>query len=81
MSRSAFFKHFKDATSMSPIQYQKRLRLLEARRLMVDEGETAEGSASRVGYNSPSQFSREYSRMFGSSPSRDARHAKQAVAS
>ena len=81
MSRSAFFKHFKDATSMSPIKYQKRLRLLEARRLMVDEGETAEGSAYRVGYKSPSQFSREYSRMFGNSPSRDARHAKQAVAS
>ncbi len=79
MSRSAFFKHFKDATSMSPIQYQKRLRLLEARRLMVDEGETAEGSASRVGYKSPSQFSREYSRMFGNSPSRDARKTRQAV--
>jgi len=43
---------------MSPIQYQKRLRLLEARRLMVDEGETAEGSAYKVGYKSPSQFSR-----------------------
>ena len=81
MSRSAFFKHFKEATSMSPIQYQKRLRLLEARRLMVDEGETAEGSAYRVGYKSPSQFSREYSRMFGNSPSREARKAKQAVAS
>ena len=81
MSRSAFFKRFKDATSMSPIQYQKRLRLLEARRLMVDDGETAEGSAYRVGYKSPSQFSREYSRMFGKSPSRDARNAKQAVAS
>lgn len=72
MSRSAFFKHFKDVTSMSPIQYQKRLRLLEARRLMVEEGETAESSAYRVGYKSASQFSREYSRMFGKSPSRDA---------
>jgi len=72
MSRSAFFKHFKEVTALSPIQYQKRLRLLEARRLMTEEGETAEGSAFKVGYNSPSQFSREYSRMFGSPPLRDA---------
>ena len=57
---------------MSPIQYQKRLRLLEARRLMVDEDETAERSSLRVGYRSASQFSREYSRMFGASPRRDA---------
>jgi AraC-like DNA-binding protein len=71
MSRSAFLKHFKEVTAMSPIQYQKRLRLLEARRLMTDEGETAEGSAFKVGYNSASQFSREYSRMFGDSPLRD----------
>ena len=72
MSRSAFFKHFKEVTAMSPIQYQKRLRLLEARRLMVDGGETAEASAFKVGYKSASQFSREYSRMFGNSPLRDA---------
>jgi len=72
MSRAAFFKHFKEITSMSPIQYQKRLRLLEARRLMTDEGETAEGSAFKVGYKSASQFSREYSRMFGNSPIRDS---------
>jgi len=72
MSRSAFFKNFREATAMSPIQYQKRLRLLEARRLMVDDGETAESSAFKVGYNSSSQFSREYSRMFGNSPLRDA---------
>ncbi len=77
MSRSAFFKHFKQVTSMSPIQYQKRLRLLEARRLMIDEDETAEGSAFKVGYNSASQFSREYSRMFGSSPLRDAMKFKR----
>ena len=61
MSRSAFFQHFKDVTAMSPIQYQKRLRLLEARRLMVDEDETAERSSFRVGYRSASQFSRELS--------------------
>jgi transcriptional regulator GlxA family with amidase domain len=57
---------------MSPIQYQKRLRLLEARRLMIEEGETTEGSAFKVGYKSSSQFSREYSRMFGDAPRRDA---------
>ena len=77
MSRSAFFKHFKEVTAMSPIQYQKRLRLLEARRLMTDEGESAEGSAFKVGYNSASQFSREYSRMFGNSPLRDATKIKK----
>ena len=76
MSRSAFFKHFKEVTAMSPIQYQKRLRLLEARRLMVDTGETAGGSAFKVGYKSASQFSREYSRMFGNSPLRDAMKVK-----
>ena len=77
MSRSAFFKHFKEATAMSPIQYQKRLRLLKARRLMIEEGETAEGAAFKVGYNSASQFSREYSRMFGNSPLRDALKVKK----
>ena len=77
MSRSAFFKHFKQVTAMSPIQYQKRLRLHEARRLLIDEGETAERSAFRVGYKSASQFSREYSRMFGNSPLRDVRGPAQ----
>ena len=73
MSRSAFFTYFKEVTSMSPIQFQKRLRLLEAKRLMRDENETAESSAYRVGYKSASQFSREYFRMFGGSPARDAK--------
>jgi AraC-like DNA-binding protein len=72
MSRSAFFKHFKAVTAVSPIQYKKRLQLLEARRLMVDEDETAERSAFAVGYKSASQFSREYSRMFGTAPRRNA---------
>ena len=71
MSRSSFFRHFKEVTSISPIQYRKRLRLLAARRLMIDEGENAESSAFRVGYKSASQFSREYSRMFGLSPAED----------
>jgi AraC-like DNA-binding protein len=78
MSRSAFFKHFKEVTTMSPIQYQKRLRLLEARRLMIDEGETAEGSAFKAGYRSASQFSREYSRMFGGPPLRNVIKLKNA---
>jgi len=72
LSWSVFFKDFKEMTAMSPIQYQKRLRLLEARRLMTEEGETAEGSAYKVGYNSASQFSREYSRLFGNPPMRDS---------
>ncbi|KYF75879.1 AraC family transcriptional regulator [Sorangium cellulosum] len=80
MSRAAFFKRFKEATAMSPLQYQKRLRLLEARRLMVEEGVGAEASAFRVGYTSASQFSREYSRMFGNPPRRDARALQQTAA-
>ncbi|UYL08852.1 AraC family transcriptional regulator [Bdellovibrio sp. SKB1291214] len=77
MSRSAFFKHFKEVTAMSPIQYQKRLRLLEAKRLMMDENETAESSAFKVGYKSASQFSREYSRMFGKAPLKDVTALKK----
>jgi transcriptional regulator GlxA family with amidase domain len=77
MSRSAFFKHFKEVTAMSPIQYQKRLRLHEARRLMIEQGHSAEKSSFEVGYQSPSQFSREYSRMFGISPARDANRVKR----
>jgi AraC-like DNA-binding protein len=67
------------AFSERSVIYQKRLRLLEARRLMIEDGETAEGSASKVGYRSASQFSREYSRMFGSSPLRDAMKIKEMV--
>jgi AraC-like DNA-binding protein len=77
MSRSAFFKHFNEITAMSPIQYQKRFRLLEARRLMIEQDETAESSAFKVGYRSASQFSREYTRMFGSSPFRDVAEIKK----
>ncbi len=78
MSRSSFFKTFKEVTAMSPIQYQKRLRLLEARRLMTVDSETAERAAFKVGYHSASQFSREYSRMFGNSPLRDIMEIKKA---
>jgi transcriptional regulator GlxA family with amidase domain len=65
MSPSSFHFHFKEATAMSPLQYQKRLRLLEARRLLLVEGADAASAAYRVGYESASQYSREYSRMFG----------------
>jgi AraC-like DNA-binding protein len=79
MSRSAFFQHFKDVTSLSPIQYQKRLRLLEAQQLMVQAEQTAQTSAYRVGYQSASQFSREYTRMFGDSPSHHAARLRRAA--
>jgi len=71
MSPSSFHHHFKEVTAMSPLQYQKRLRLLEARRIMLSEEADASSAAYRVGYESPSQFSREYSRMFGAPPVRD----------
>ncbi|MBA4064828.1 MAG: AraC family transcriptional regulator CmrA [Isosphaera sp.] len=71
MSPSAFHLHFKSVTALSPLQYQKRLRLQEARRLMAAEGLDAGETAFRVGYESPSQFGREYLRMFGASPKRD----------
>ncbi len=71
MSPSSFHHHFKEVTSMSPLQYQKQLRLLEARRLMLAENSNAATAADQVGYESTSQFSREYSRMFGSPPIRD----------
>jgi AraC-like DNA-binding protein len=71
MSPSAFHLHFKGLTALSPLQYQKRLRLQEARRLMLGEGLDAAEAAFRVGYESPSQFSREYRRTFGAPPRRD----------
>lgn len=71
MSPSAFHLHFKGVTAMSPLQYQKQLRLQEARRLMMGEGLDAAEAAFRVGYESPSQFSREYRRMFGAPPRQD----------
>lgn len=72
MSLTAFHKHFKHLTSLTPGQYQKRLRLIEARRLMLEEGFAASGAAFEVGYESVSQFTREYRRMFHDSPKRDA---------
>ena len=65
---------------MTPLQYQKQLRLLEARRLMVAEGANVETAAFRVGYESPSQFSRDYSRVFGGPPRRDVVALRSRVA-
>jgi AraC-like DNA-binding protein len=71
MSPSAFHQHFKAVTTMSPLQYQKTLRLQEARRLMLSTLADAGIAARRVGYSSASQFSREYARHFGTSPMKD----------
>lgn len=71
MGLSTFHQHFKALTAMSPLQYQKQLRLTEARRLMLSERLDASTAAFRVGYESPSQFSREYRRLFGTPPSKD----------
>ena len=72
MSPSSFHQHFKQLTSVTPLQFQKHLRLLESRRMMVAEAASVEDAAYKVGYESPSQFSREYSRMFGVAPKQDA---------
>ncbi|MGF6529545.1 MULTISPECIES: AraC family transcriptional regulator [Paraburkholderia] len=80
MSPSAFHRQFKALTSMTPLQYQKQLRLLEARHLMVTGDANAEVAAYQVGYESASQFSREYARMFGAPPRRDIASLKTVVA-
>jgi AraC-like DNA-binding protein len=71
MSPSSLHHHFKSVTAMTPVQFQKKLRLHEARRLMLLEGLDVGSAGHRVGYQSPSQFSREYSRLYGVSPLRD----------
>ena len=71
MSPSSLHHHFRQLTAMSPLQYQKWLRLNEARRLMLNENVDAASAAFEVGYESPSQFSREYTRLFGAPPKRD----------
>lgn len=71
LSESALFQAFKAVTAMSPLQYQKKLRLNEARRIMLHEGIEAATASYKVGYESPSQFSREYSRLFGAPPKAD----------
>jgi AraC-like DNA-binding protein len=80
MSPSALHQHFKAATAMSPIQYQKRLRLQEARRRLLSGAPSADSVAYEVGYASASQFSREYARLFGQPPRRDAERVRDAAA-
>jgi len=79
MSRSAFYAHFKVVTSMSPLEFRTQLRLQEARRLMVAEGMEAASAGFQVGYDSPSQFSRDYSRIFGMPPAKDASRLRGAA--
>lgn len=80
MSVSSLHRHFKEVTAMSPIQFQKQLRLQEARRLLLTESTDATDAAFRVGYESPSQFSREYSRMFGFPPIEDIKRLRSELA-
>lgn len=75
MSRSGFHQHFRAITSLTPLQFQKQLRLIEARRLIVSSGKILSQVAFDVGYESTSQFSREYRRMFGRPPNTDKRAA------
>jgi AraC-like DNA-binding protein len=77
MSTSSFHHHFRSLTAMSPLQFQKRLRLNEARQLMLTDHLDAATAAFQVGYESPSQFSREYSRLFGAPPLRDITNLRQ----
>jgi AraC-like DNA-binding protein len=77
MSASSFHERFKAVTSLSPLQYQKVLRLHEARRLMLFQEMDASEACRRVGYLSPSQFTREYGRFFGSAPTRDIERLRQ----
>ncbi|WP_312433324.1 AraC family transcriptional regulator [Lacrimispora sp.] len=79
MSSATLHRHFKDITAMSPLQYQKQIRLQEARRLLLSESFEAATVAYRVGYDSPSQFSREYLRMFGLPPISDIKQLRLAL--
>lgn len=79
MSPSSFHQHFKAVTAMSPLQYQKRLRLTEARHILISESADAASTAYRVGYESASQFNREYARMFGAPPMRDVAEMREAL--
>ncbi|MEU2337081.1 AraC family transcriptional regulator [Streptomyces sp. NPDC006654] len=79
MSVSAFYRNFQAVTAMSPIQFQKQIRLQEARLLLATHPGDVTGVGHRVGYDNPSQFSREYRRQFGAPPSKDAVRLRQAV--
>jgi AraC-like DNA-binding protein len=78
MSPSTFHKHFRTVTSLSPLQFQKQLRLIEARRLMLAKGLKPSVAAYEVGYESVPQFTREYRRLFGQPPARETQQARQA---
>jgi AraC-like DNA-binding protein len=80
MSPSSFHQHFRAVTSLSPLQFQKQLRLIEARRLMMADGVSASSAAFAVGYESASQFTREYGRMFGRPPAADMEAIRGVVA-
>ncbi|WP_242525099.1 AraC family transcriptional regulator [Lysobacter changpingensis] len=80
MSASSLHERFKAATAMTPLQYQKQLRLQEARRLMLVDGMEAAAASHRVGYESPSQFSREYRRLFGAPPRREVMAMRAPIA-
>jgi AraC-like DNA-binding protein len=80
MSVSAFHHHFKAVTALSPLQFQKQLRLQEARRLLLAEDLDAAGAGFRVGYEDPSHFTRDYKRQFGEPPMRDVVRLREAVA-
>ena len=80
MSVSGLHHHFKAVTAMSPLQFQKQMRLQEARRLMFAEGQDAAGAGLRVGYDDPSQFSREYRRLYGAPPRRDVAQMRDTLA-
>ena len=79
MSTSSFYSQFKQVTGFSPLQYLKRLRLTEARQIMLSENKDATSTAYLVGYESPSQFSREYVRLFGSPPQRDVNEFRKLI--
>ena len=76
MSLSVFHVHFRGIASLSPLQFQKQLRLIEARRRMLAQGEAISDAAYGVGYESVPQFTREHSRMFGQPPGRDIKQAR-----
>lgn len=78
MSSSSFHQHFRAVTSLSPLQFQKQLRLIEARRLMLAEGLSASSAAFEVGYESVSQFTREYGRLLGLPPAKDVETVRRA---
>jgi len=79
MSPSGFHHHFKMVTDMSPLQYQKQLRLQEARRLMLGENLDAASAGYRVGYDDPTHFSKDYKRLFGTPPASDAERLRSMI--